>query len=192
MRKTCLAVAMMTAVSVPVVVKAAEQYTIDPAHTYPHFAISHLGFSTMHGRFDKTEGALTIDWAKKTGSVDVKIDAASVDTGFAKRDDHLRSPDFLNAAEFPSITYKSTKVVLAADNKSATVEGNLTMVGVTKPVTLKIDRISCGDHPMKKGAYVCGFDASGKIRRSDFGVSYALPAVGDDMVLSFEVEAERK
>jgi polyisoprenoid-binding protein YceI len=187
MRKICLAVAMMTAVSA----QAAEQYTIDPNHTYPHFAINHLGFSTMHGRFDKTEGALTIDWAKKTGSVNVKIDAASVNTGFGKRDDHLRSPDFLNAAEFPAITYKSSKVVIN-DNKTATVEGELTMVGVTKPVTLKVDRISCGDHPMKKGAYVCGFDAKAKIKRSDFGVSYALPAVGDEMVLSFEVEAERK
>lgn len=191
MRKIYLAVAMMTAVSVPVLGQAAEQYTIDPAHTYPHFAISHLGFSTMHGRFDKSEGALTIDWAKKSGSVNIKIDAASVSTGFAKRDDHLRSPDFLNAAEFPAITYKSTKVVIN-DNKTATVEGELTMVGVTKPVTLNVTRINCGDHPMKKGTYVCGFDATGKIKRSDFGINYALPAVGDEMMLSFEVEAERK
>ncbi len=191
MRKIYLAVAMMSAVSAPVLVNAAEQYTIDPTHTYPHFAISHLGFSTMQGRFDKTEGALTIDWAKNTGTVDIKIDAASVNTGFAKRDDHLRSPDFLNAGEFPTITYKSTKVVIV-DKKSATVEGELTLAGTTKPVTLKVARINCGDHPMKKGAYVCGFDASAKIKRSDFGVKYALPAVGDDMVLTFEVEAERK
>ncbi len=191
MRKIYLAVAMMSAVSAPVLVNAAEQYTIDPTHTYPHFAISHLGFSTLHGRFDKTEGALTIDWAKNSGTVDIKIDAASVNTGFAKRDDHLRSPDFLNAGEFPTITYKSTKVVIA-DKKSATVEGELTLAGTTKPVTLKVERINCGDHPMKKGAYVCGFDASAKIKRSDFGIKYALPAVGDDMVLTFEVEAERK
>ena len=191
MRKIYLAVAMMSAVSAPVLVNAAEQYTIDPAHTYPHFAINHLGFSTMHGRFDKTEGDLTIDWAKNSGSVNIKIDAASVSTGFAKRDDHLRSPDFLNAAEFPTITYKSTKVVIA-DKKSAKVEGNLTMAGTTKPVTLNVDSINCGDHPMKKGAYVCGFNATAKIKRSEFGVSYGLPAVGDEMMLSFEVEAERK
>lgn len=192
MRKISLAVAMMTAVSVPVLAQAAaEQYIVDPAHTYPHFAISHLGFSTIHGRFDKSAGALSIDWAKKTGSVSIKIDAASISTGFPKRDDHLRSPDFLNAAEFPDITYKSTKVVLNGD-KSATVEGNLTMVGVTKPVTLNVTRISCGDHPMKKGTYVCGFDANAKIKRSDFGISYALPAIGDEMMLTFDVEAERK
>lgn len=189
MRNIYLAVAMMTAVSMPI--QAAEQYTIDPAHTYPHFAISHLGFSTLHGRFDKSAGELSVDWAKKTGSVNIKIEAASVNTGFAKRDDHLRSPDFLNAAEFPAITYKSTKVVIH-DEMTATVEGNLTMVGVTKPVTLNVARINCGDHPMKKGAYVCGFDATGKIKRSDFGIKYALPAVGDEMVLTFEVEAERK
>lgn len=191
MRKITLAIAMMTTVSVPALSQAAEQYIIDPTHTYPHFEISHLGFSTMKGRFDKTDGALSIDWAKKSGSVSIKIDAASVNTGFAKRDDHLRSPDFLNAAEFPAITYKSTKVTIK-DDKTATVEGDLTMVGVTKPVTLNVSRINCGDHPMKKGTYVCGFDASAKIKRSDFGVKYALPAVGDDMALTFEVEAERK
>ena len=191
MRKICLAVATMAAISVPVMSQAAEHYTIDPLHTFPHFQINHLGFSTMHGRFDKTEGTITIDWAKKSGSVDVKIDAASVDTGYGKRDDHLRSPDFLNAAEFPTITYKSTSVKIN-DDKSATVEGELSMAGTTKPVTLNVTKISCGDHPMKKGAYVCGFDANGKIKRSDFGINYGLPAVGDDMTLSFEVEAARQ
>lgn len=171
-------------------VMAAESYTIDSSHTFPHFQVNHLGFSTMHGRFDKTEGKLTIDMAKKTGSVQVKIDAASVNTGFAKRDEHLRSPDFFNAAEFPAITYDSTKVTIR-DDKSATVEGNLTMVGVTKPVTLQVSRMSCGDHPIAKGKYACGFDATASIKRSDFGIKYALPAVGDDLKLVFEVEAFR-
>lgn len=189
MRKICLAVSMVMAAASAQA--APEKFVLDPTHTYPHFEIDHLGFSTMLGRFNKTEGTMTIDWAKKTGSAEIKIDAASVDTGFAKRDDHLRSPDFLNAAEFPAITYKSTKVVIN-DDKSATVDGNLTMVGVTKPVTIKVERINCGEHPMKKGTHVCGFDASAKIKRSDFGIKYALPAVGDDMVLRFEVEGTRQ
>lgn len=171
---------------------APESFTIDPNHTYPNFTINHLGFSTMYGRFGKTSGKLTVDNEKKTGSVDVVIDAASVDTGFAKRDDHLRSPDFLNVVEFPQITYKSTKVVLNAD-KSAVVDGNLTIAGVTKPVRLDIKSMNCGINPMdpKKQTYVCGFDAVAKINRSDFGVKFALPAVGDEMNIFLEVEAIR-
>ncbi len=187
MRKVFVALALMTAVSA----QAAESYKIDPFHTFPNFRINHLGFSTMHGRFGKTEGMLTIDWAKNTGSVDITIDAASVDTGMKKRDDHLRSPDFINAAEFPEITYKSTKVTINKD-KTAKVEGNLTIMGVSKPVALDVKSINCGDHPMQKGVYVCGFDAEGKFKRSDFGVTYALPAVGDEMMLSLEVEAHRQ
>ena len=187
MRRLCFAVAMFVSVSL----QAAEQYKIDSFHTYPNFKINHLGFSSMHGRFDKTEGSLTIDWQKNTGSVDIVIDAASINTGMKKRDDHLRSPDFLNAAEFPEITYKSTNIRINTD-KTAMVEGKLTIMGVSKPVMLEVERINCGDHPMKKGTYVCGFDAEGKFKRSDFGVKYALPAIGDEMKLHIEVEAHRQ
>ena len=190
MRKTMIASILM---SVPLVsFAAAESFTIDPAHTYPHFKISHLGFSTMQGRFNKTSGTLTVDKAGETGSVDITIDATSVDTGFKKRDDHLRSPDFLSAAEFPEITYQSSKVKINADN-SAVVEGTLTIMGTSKSVTLDVSKMQCGIHPMdpKKQKYVCGFDATAKIKRSDFGINYGLPAIGDDMALSFEVEAVR-
>ena len=112
MRKIVTAVVFAV---LPVAVMAADNYTIDPLHTFPNFTISHLGFSTMHGRFGKTSGKLTLDMAKHTGSVEVVIDASSVNTGFVKRDDHLRSPDFLNAAEFPDITYKSSKVIIKGD-----------------------------------------------------------------------------
>lgn len=172
---------------------AAENYIIDPDHTYPNFTINHLGFSTMHGRFGATQGRLTMDRKAGTGSVDIIIDAASVDTGFKKRDDHLRSPDFLNVKEFPQITYKSTKITFRGD-KAATVDGQLTMVGVSKPVTLDVKSINCGIHPMdpKKEKFVCGFDATAKIKRSDFGVKFALPAVGDEMNIALEVEAVRQ
>lgn len=161
-------------------------YTIDPGHTYPHFKISHLGFSTMLGRFNTTEGKMTFDEAKGTGSVEITIDANSIDTAHEKRDKHLRSPDFLNTAEFPKITFKSTKASIK-DGKG-TVEGNLTMMGVTKPVTLTVTHMKCGVHPFNKKE-LCGFDATAKIKRSDFGVNYGLPAIGDDMELIFEVEA---
>jgi polyisoprenoid-binding protein YceI len=178
--------AILIAASLPLAAHA-ESYTVDPAHTYPHFSISHLGFSTMQGRFDKTSGKITLDRAAKSGSVDITIEAASVSTGFAKRDEHLKSPDFFNAAEFPSITYKSSAVKFKGDTP-ATVEGNLTMLGVSKPVTLTIDAFKCGTNPMNKKEE-CGAAASGQFKRSDFGMKYGLPGVGDDIKLEFEVEA---
>ena len=178
------------AVALPLPALAADSYTIDPPHTYPHFSISHLGFSTMQGRFDKTSGTVTLDRSAKTGSVEIAIETASISTGLAKRDDHLKSPDFFNAAEFPTITYKSTAFKFKGDVPSS-VEGNLTILGVTKPVTLKIDAFNCGPDPMDplKQKQKCGAAASAQIKRSDFGVKYGLPAVGDDVKLVFEIEA---
>ncbi|NOX42236.1 MAG: polyisoprenoid-binding protein [Gammaproteobacteria bacterium] len=162
-------------------------YTIDPEHTYPSFEISHLGFSTMRGLFEKTSGKLTMDLSKKTGSVDIVIDAASINTAHAKRDKHLRSPDFLNTVEYPEIKYKSTKVEFTSDT-TINVSGDLTLAGVTKPVVLNVTHIKCGTHPFNKKE-LCGFDAQAKIMRSDFGLKYGLPGIGDEMKLLFEVEA---
>jgi len=174
----------------PLVGMAADSYTIDPLHTFPNFTISHLGYSTMHGRFGKTEGKMSFDEAQGTGSVSITIDAASVSTGYIKRDNHLRSPDFLNANEFPEITYKSTKAKIDKDG-SGTVNGELTIAGVTKPVTLKVTRMHCAANPMKQDQYRCGFDAETAIKRSEFGIKYGLPAIGDDMSIALEVEAVR-
>ena len=161
-------------------------FTIDPGHTYPYFEIDHLGLSTLRGRFNKTSGSMTMDLAKKTGSVDVKIEASSVDTAHEKRDKHLRSPDFLNAAEFPYITYKSTNISFSSDT-TATVEGDLTMLGVSKSVILKVTNIGCGINPFTKKD-TCGLNAVATIKRSDFGIKYGLPAIGDEMKLLIEVE----
>jgi polyisoprenoid-binding protein YceI len=174
-------------ISLPLSALAADNYTIDPAHTYPNFTINHLGFSTMHGRFDKTSGKVSLDRAAKTGSVEVAIETASISTGFAKRDEHLRGPDFFNAAEFPAISYKSTAVRFKGDTP-VSVDGNLTISGVSKPVTLNIDAFNCGTNPMSKKD-TCGAAASAQIKRSDFGVKYGLPNVGDDVKLEFEIEA---
>ena len=168
---------------------AASSYTLQPAHSYAHFAVNHMGFSTVHGRFDKTSGKFTLDTAAKSGSLDVSIDVGSVSTGFAKRDEHLRSPDFFNAVEFPAITYKSTKVVFKGD-EPASVEGNLTIHGVTKPVTLTIDAFKCGPNPMSKKDQ-CGADAHASIKRSDFDMKAFLPGIGDDIKLTFDVEADK-
>jgi polyisoprenoid-binding protein YceI len=186
MQKSVIA-AILVSVALPLSAFAADSYTIDPLHTFPRFRINHLGFSTMQGRFDKTSGKVTLDRAAKTGSVELAIETASVSTGFVKRDDHLKSPDFFNAAEFPTITYKSTAIHFKGDTPSS-VDGNLTISGVTKPVTFTIDAFNCGANPMNKKEE-CGADASADIKRSDFGVKFGTPAIGDDVKLILEIEA---
>ena len=124
---------------------------------------------------------------KKTGSVDINIEAASLSTGMKKRDAHLRSPDFFNAVEFPKITYKSTTVKFKGDTPTR-VEGNLTLLGITKQIVLTITAFKCGKNPMNLKE-MCGIDAIANMKRSDFGMNYALPGVGDDIELIIEVEA---
>ena len=187
-----ISVATLILAVFPIASYAAESYTIDPSHTYPHFSVSHLGFSTMQGRFDKSSGKVTLDRAAKKGSVEIVIEAASISTGWAKRDEHLRGPDFFNAAEFPSVTYKSSAVKFQGDSPSS-VEGTLTLLGVSKPVTLSIDTFKCGIDPMDplRQKEKCGAAASTQIKRSDFGMTYGLPNAGDDIKLVFEVEASK-
>jgi len=191
MKRTVLAMAL----AAPLAAAAqAESYTIDPIHSFIYFSIDHLGVSTLHGRFNKSSGKFSIDRAGKKGALDLTIEAASVDTGDndkgsrpRSRDEHLRSPDFFNVAEFPRLTYKATGVKFSGDNP-AEVEGQLTMLGVTKPVTLKVDRWTCRDHPMSKRP-MCGGNASGSVKRTDFGMKYGVPAIGDEVRLLVNFEA---
>jgi len=171
-------------------VAMAASYKIDPTHTYPNFTVDHLGFSTMHGQFAKTTGSLEYDKSSGTGSVNITIDASSIYTGMKKRDDHLRSPDFFNVVEFPEITFKSTSAKLSGG--TGKVEGDLTIMGVTKSVTLDVSKIHCGKHPFNpKLTEVCGFDATTKVKRTDFGMKYGIPKIGDEISISLEVEATR-
>ena len=165
----------------------ASTYTLDPAHTYPQFEIHHLSFSTLHGQFNHTEGRITMDREKNLGSVDATIEVKSLDTGFAKRDEDLLAAPFFDAAQFPTMTYKSTKVSFRGKDK-ATVQGDFTLHGVTRPLTLHVTRISCGMNPiMKKN--VCGFDAWGEIRRSDFGMKTYVPIIPDQVKLVINSDA---
>jgi polyisoprenoid-binding protein YceI len=184
MKKLIIIAALAT---LPLTAVTAADYTIDPGHTYVSFAINHLGFSTMRGKFDKQSGSLQFDPASKKASVMIEIDAASIDTGHAKRDAHLQSPDFLNAVENPTITFKSTSATWSG-NKPATVTGDLTILGVSKPVTLTITSMNCGPNPFSKKE-TCGFDATGSIKRADFGVTYGAPAIGEVLDLQIEFEA---
>ncbi|MBL8459558.1 YceI family protein [Zoogloea sp.] len=166
---------------------APETYTMDGTHTFPRFEYSHFGYSTQLSRFDKTTGTVTLDKAAKTGAVDVTIDATSVNTGYPLFNQHIQGEDFFDTAKYPTITYKSTKVNFDGD-KPASVEGNLTIKGVTKPVTLTVTSFHCMPHPMlKKDA--CGANATATIKRSEFNAGKYAPYVGDDVKLTIAVEA---
>ncbi len=169
---------------------AADRYVLDPGHTYPSFTIDHLGFSVMSGRFNQSEGSLVIDRTGDKSRLDVVIAAASIDTGHDKRDEHLRNEDFFDVEKYPTITYTSRSVSWNGQNR-ATVQGELSMHGVTRPVTLDVSSIRCGRHPFKQ-VYVCGFDATTTLNRSDFGMTSYAGAVGDEVQIRIEAEATRQ
>lgn len=166
---------------------APENYVIDSGHTFPSFEVNHLGFSTHRGRFNKTTGKVTLDAAAKSGSLEVTIDAASIDTGGEKLEAHLKAEDFFNVAKYPTLTFKGSKFTFDGD-KPVAVEGEFTMLGVTKPLKLAINNFKCGPHPFSKKP-VCGAEVTGSIKRTDFGMKYGVPAVGDDIKLIIQVEA---
>jgi polyisoprenoid-binding protein YceI len=166
---------------------AADSYTIDPNHTLPVFEVNHLGFTTQRGRFDKTSGKIQLDREKKTGAVDWTIEADSIDMGQAKWNDHLKSADFFNVAQFPAITYHSEKLSFKG-NTPVSAEGSLTLLGVTKPVKVTIHRFTCGTNPMNQKE-LCAADIEATLRRSEFGMTKYLPGVGDEVKVSVPVEA---
>lgn len=166
---------------------AAETFTLDTRHTFPVFEINHLGFSTQRGRFNKTEGKITLDRAAKSGSVEVKIDSASIDMGLDEWDKHMRGEDFFNVEKFPNMTFKSTKLMFDGD-KLVGAEGDFTLLGVTRPVRLDVKGFACGTHPINKKA-LCGADISTTLKRSEFGMTKYLPGIGDTVVINIPVEA---
>ncbi|WP_174873969.1 YceI family protein [Vogesella oryzae] len=168
-------------------VAAPVNYSVDPTHTFAAYEVNHLGLSLQHGTFTKVNGQLVVDEAAKKGSVDVTIDANSLQTFFGDRDTHLKSEAFFNVAKFPTLTYKSTAVVFKGD-KPASVQGNLTLLGVTKPVTLTLARVSKGKNPMT-GVETWGANAVATIKRSDFGMKTFVPAISDDVTLNITLEA---
>ena len=170
---------------------AAETYTIDPSHTYGNFEIGHMGLSTMHGRIDVTEGTIVMDREGDGSRVDVTLDPASVDTGHAERDKHLREKaGFFEVEKYPEMRFESTSVRFDGEDE-ATVEGELTLHGETRPVTLEVDDIQCKTNPMDAEKYTCGFSAETEIKRSEFGMDAFVPLVSDEVEIQIEAEASR-
>lgn len=154
-----------------VVLGAPIKYTIDPGHTYPSFTADHMGgLSTFRGKFNSSSGTVVLDKEAGTGSLEITIDAASVDFGQDELNEHARGPDMFHVEKYPTAKY-SGKLAGFRDGAPTEVKGMLTLRGVTKPVDLKIDSFMCKQHPMLQ-TEVCGASASGKIDRNDFGLSY--------------------
>ncbi|MBL8446005.1 MAG: polyisoprenoid-binding protein [Zoogloeaceae bacterium] len=167
--------------------QAMETYTLDSNHSMPVFEVNHLGFSTQRGRFNKATGKISLDRAAQKASVNVTIDANSIDMGLAKWDAAMQEEGFFNNVEFPTITFKGDNFTFDGD-KPVAVTGDLTLLGQTHPVRLTIANFTCKAHPMFK-RNVCGADLSATIKRSAWGMTKYLPMVGDEVRILIPVEA---
>jgi polyisoprenoid-binding protein YceI len=187
MKKTLLAAALLAAAGLA----QANTYSVDPTHTFVTFEATHFGTSTLRGRFDKKEGAVTFDRAGKSGKAEITIDLASVSTGVAPLDTHLKSKDFFNVADTPTAKFVADKFNFNGD-KVSEVAGSLTLLGKTLPVTLKATNFNCYTNPIFKRE-VCGGDFETTIVRSQWGMAYGLNfGVPDSIRLLVQVEAVKQ
>lgn len=171
---------------------AAEQYKIDPNHTFVHFAVVHTGVSSVRGRFNVTKGSASLDTTKQEASVTIEIDARSVDTGVKQLDGILIGESFFDVAKFRTATF-SGKAVQFSDGVPTTFEGDLTVKGVTHPVRLTAERFVCQEVTVLViKHFVCGGDLTGTLKRSDFGMSKYPSMVSDEVRLTVSVEAIRE
>ncbi len=168
---------------------APEVYRVDPELTNAQFAVGHMGMSIQRGHFGRTRGTIALDPESHTGRIDFVVDATSVDTGWAARDAFLRGEDMFDTAHYPVVRFRSTRLTFDSARLVA-VAGELTMHNVTRPVELRVARLDCGKDP-DSGREGCGAEVDTVIKRSEFGMNYALGMVGDDIGLTFQVTAFR-
>ena len=164
-----------------------ETYTVDPRHTFPTYEVGHYGYSLQRGRFNKTSGKITLDPEAKKGSAEIVIDTASVSSGLAALEERLRGEDFFNSAKFPQMTFKSNNLAFEGD-RVRQANGELTISGVTRPVTFDVTFFNCAINAANKRK-TCGADMTATIKRSEFGMKYGLPGLTDDVLLRVNVEA---
>ena len=189
MKHISAALAMLT-LAAGSALAAPVTYTVDSSHTFPRFSYSHLGFSTQLSTFSKTSGTVVFDAQAKTGAVDIVIDTTTVNTGSTDFNGHIQGEDFLDTAKFPTATFKSSKVVFAGD-KPASIEGQLTIKGVSKPVTLTVTSFQAVPHPMMK-VPALGANAFVTIKRTEFNAGKYAPYVGDEVRIDIAIEALAK
>jgi polyisoprenoid-binding protein YceI len=166
---------------------APETYVIDLPHSFSNFEVGYLGVTSIRGRFNKTTGTITLDRVGKTGSIEAQIDVTTVDTGYARRDELLRTENYFNAAEYPTMTFRSKNLRFNGDDLAG-ADGELTLLGVTRPVSVELVSLKCITHPTNKRE-TCGAIATGTIRRSDFGMTRASRSIGDDIRVFINVFA---
>jgi polyisoprenoid-binding protein YceI len=191
-RKFVIAAAVLAAVAGAGSAAAAPvKYTIDSNHTYPSFEADHFGgLSTWRGKFNKSSGTIVYDKEAGSGTLDVTIDTASIDTGHDKLNAHLKSNEegMFDAARFPTATYTG-KLAKFVNGAPTEVDGTLTLHGVSKPVTLKIDHFGCRPHPMQKGKQVCGANAAAELDRAAFGIDWG-KNLGFNMGVKLAIQVE--
>lgn len=169
---------------------AAESYTIDGSHSSVVFRVKHMNVSNFYGRFNDISGKLNLDAANpEASSIEVTLKTESIDTANEKRDNHLKSPDFFNAKEFPTLTFKSTKVE-AGEGETLKVTGDLTLHGVTKSITVDVEKTGTADHP--RGGKVTGVASTFTIKRSEFGMDYMLSGLSDEVTIMIGLEGIAK
>ena len=189
MRHPAFVLAVLATAMGGIALAAPKAYEIDPKHTSPSFEADHFGgVSVWRGKFTRSSGKITLDREAGSGSVDVTIDAASVSTGVEDLDKHLRGADFFDVEKFPNAIYKG-KFGKFKDGAPTEVEGNLTLHGVTRPVTLTLNSFKCIPHPMKKAPELCGADAHATINREDFGINWG-KNFGFDMKVKLAIQVE--
>lgn len=169
---------------------APETYIIDTKHSAPRFSYNHFGYSTQMSRFDKVSGKITIDKEAKQGAMNVIIDTTSVNTGVAIFNEHIQAADFFDTAKFPTATFSSNKLNFTAD-KLSSIDGTLTIKGISKPVTLSVTSLMCMPHPMQKKD-ACGANATVVVKRSDFNMAKHVPYVSDEVTIDLPVEAVKE
>ena len=183
-----LAVALVALTAFPAAA-APEQYEVDPGHSALLFRIKHVDVGYTYGRFNEFSGSLVVDDANLgNAKVEIVAKVESIDSNDGKRDQHLKSPDFFNVAQFPTLRYVSTSVSKSGD--AYTVQGNLTLHGVTKAITIKMKKTGEGDDPY--GNHRVGFEGQLTFKRSDFGMDKMPQAVGDTVWVTVAVEGVRK
>ncbi len=184
-------VAFIAALTVSVPALAQEVYVSDPAHTYAFFEVGHLGISWIRGRFNDVEAKITLNRTGKQGSIEAVVKMSSVDTAHEARDKHVRSSDYLDVEKFPTMTFKSSTLKFDGDRLVA-ADGDLTLMGVTRPVTLDIPFFRCAQHPSNKRD-MCGADGRATIKRSDFGLKRgANIPMHDEVKIAIQIEAYRQ
>ncbi len=170
---------------------AADRYTMDSLHSIPVFEFSHLGVTTQSGRFDKAKGTVVLDLVAHNGSVNYEVETATLNMGYGTETPDSPGYRLFDVARFPKIIFRSTKLIFDQNNAIVAAKGELSLLGVTKPLTVQVNRFKCSVNPMNKKK-MCACEVTATIKRSEFGMVRYLPGISDEVTISVPVEAYKE